>query len=699
MNPIERKHTINRSTYMKQILLFLILTFVSIQAMAQNRPETYNYKRGVEAIQNEKNDEALSFFNKDIAENPKNGYSYSWVAWLRLNSEEYGRALTAADLALKYLPKKDAEYVVFAYDTRAMVYLHLEDTVKAINDYTAAIKAGPEELSSYRQRAQLYYEQGRYDLADADYQQMIELKPGDVTGYMGKGRNAIDQERWDDAIKLFDYVEKLANDYSSVYAFRAEAYMGKEQWNEATDDLIKSLVLDWDRKAIFLTYDLKEPAFTMMVSKMRIQSAKSPNETKWPFLIGNLYEQNKEYGKAVKSYANANAKDISPVTYYRMSVCHFELGDYESAMHDIDNALNMDSLDADYLSYKANIYYELGKPLQAISQWTKVLSHYPEDSWAYYRRGWFRKIMGDDDNALEDLSMAIVLDPTYTYAYVARGEIYQKQGKTELAEADFRKIIELEDEPEKYECIHYAYQCLGYNEKAMAAMDSIVSRDVERPGVYYDAACLYSRLGMREDALKYMEKALERGFRRFAHIEMDEDLDYIRNTEEFKALISKYKKQADTASTLSETDGKGRSPLKDMVTTEVPFGKESGICKVKCTINGLPLHFVFDTGASDVTISNVEATFMMKNGYLDSKDIVGSQQYMDANGDISVGTVINLRNVAFGGLELKNVRASVVRSQNAPLLLGQSVLGRLGKIEIDNSAHVIKITHEDKKNF
>ena len=128
--------------------LFLILTLVSINIMAQNRPETYNYKRGVEAVQNEKNDEALDFFNKDLAENPKNGYSYSWVAWLRLNEEEYGRALTAADLAIKYLPKKDAEYVIFVYNTRAGVYLHLADTTKAISDYSAAIKLNPEEASS-----------------------------------------------------------------------------------------------------------------------------------------------------------------------------------------------------------------------------------------------------------------------------------------------------------------------------------------------------------------------------------------------------------------------------------------------------------------------------------------------------------------------------------------------------------------------
>ena len=74
-------------------------------------------------------------------------------------------------------------------------------------------------------------------------------------------------------------------------------------------------------------------------------------------------------------------------------------------------------------------------------------------------------------------------------------------------------------------------------------------------------------------------------------------------------------------------------------------------------------------------------------------DVVGSQRYMDANGDVSVGTIINLKNVNFGGLDLNNVRASVVRNQKAPLLLGQSVLGRLGKIEIDNSRNVLKITH------
>ncbi len=104
------------------------------------------------------------------------------------------------------------------------------------------------------------------------------------------------------------------------------------------------------------------------------------------------------------------------------------------------------------------------------------------------------------------------------------------------------------------------------------------------------------------------------------------------------------------------------------------------------------MHFVFDTGASDVTLSMVEATFMMKNNYLNANDVISNRQYMDANGNVNVGTLINLKNVHFGGLNLNNVRASVVRNQKAPLLLGQSVLNRLGKIEIDNKKNIIRIS-------
>lgn len=676
---------------MKQSFIIAMLLLGICQVLAQNikRPESYNYQRGREAMQEQKYEEAIDFFNKDIKENPKNGYSFIWIATLRDYRQEFGQALTAADLALKYLPKKDVDYVAYAYSTRAGIYLHIEDSVKALADYNEAIRLKPKETQPYEERAQLYYEQGKYDLANADYRKMVELKPGDVMGYMGLGRNANAQEQWEEAVKQFDYVTKLESEYSSGYSFRAESYIGLEKWDEATDDIVKALSIDWDRKAHFLAVTIKEPAFTMLVSKMKVQSAKAPNEATWPYIIATMYEQAKNYNKAIEYYTIANGKNMSEKVFQKISNCHYKLGNYEDALANINQALNMDSTDVSFLAQKANIYYENGDAKAAVAEWDKVLSIQPEYGFGYYRRGWFKELSGDLEGGLEDLSMAIVLEPKEPYFYETRGDLYVKLGKRDLAVADFKKVVELEDVPEKYECIPYAYQGLGMNDKARETMDMIIAKDTADYGNYYDAACLYSRMRDKENALKYLEMALQRGYNRFAHMERDFDLDFIRNTEEFKSLIEKYKTKIHNT---SMTTGITMTDNTEFAVVEIPFEKENGVCKVKCKINGLPLHFVFDTGASDVTLSMVEATFMMKNGYLSGKDVVGSQRYMDANGDVNVGTIINLKEVDFGGQSLNNVRASVVRNQKAPLLLGQSVLGRLGKFEIDNSKNVIKIS-------
>ena len=669
--------------------MFLAVAMSTTAQEIKGRPTSYNYTRGIEAYQKGNADEALEYLNKDVQENPKSGYSYSWIACVRISKEEYGQALNACEMAIKLLPKKDKEYMAFAYTTRSDVYLNLEDTVKALEDITTAIKLIPEDDEVYEKRAQIYYEQEKYDLSDADYQKIIALKPGNTMGYMGIGRNANAQEKWDDAIKQFDYVTKLASDYSSGYSFRADAYIGKEDWDHATDDIITALSLGWDRKTLYQANALKEPAFTMLVSKINIQSAKSPNEATWPYIIGNMYESSKNYAKAVEYYEKANSKDVSPSIYKRIASCQEESGRFEEAMSNIDQAISLDSTDNSYHSLKAGIYYGLGNIKSAIAEWDKVLTQQPDDDFAYYRRGWYKELNGDLDGALEDFSTSIVLDPNYSYAHVCRGEIYLKQGKKELAEADFKKVIELEDTPDKYSCIFYAYQGLGQNNEAIATIDTFIARDTTNASNYYEAACLYSRMQDKSNGLKYLEKSLEHGYNRYFHIMQDNDLKFLRDDDEFKVLMEKYK----PASSKEDVGQNVEAPNEKQTITEIPFTKEGGICKVKCETNGLPLHFVFDTGASTVTISSVEATFMMKNGFLSKNDVIGSQYYMDANATVSVGTVINIKNVSFGGLNLSNIRATVVENQKAPLLLGQSVLARLGKIEIDNTKKVLRVTH------
>lgn len=679
---------------MRQFILSILILCSSVM-LADNikRPDSYNYSRGVEAINNNNAEEALDYLNKEINEHPDNGYAFAWIALVRNYNEEFGRALTAANVAVKKIPSKDKEYKAFAYGTRAQVYLNLEDTIQALKDYSQAINIVPDDDRFYNQRAQVYYEQGKYDLADKDYLKMISLKEGDVLGYMGIGRNANAQKRYEDAIKQFDYVVKLEPNYSSAYSFRAESYIGLKKYNEAIDDVISALGIDRDRKAFYELQELADSAFEQTVAKLKVQKIKEPNEQSWDYDLGIVYERAAKYNKAIAYYKESLEKESNIITASRISSCYDDLGDYDKALEYCNQAIALDSVKTNYLYEKANILDNAGRTQEAIKTMSDYIANTPDEPAGYYQRGWFKDHSGDIEGALEDYTMAITLQPNVAYAYLNRGVLYRLKGENAKAESDFKQVVRLDSIPEEAECSFYAYYYLGQKDKAIEILNTILDKD--KKGNCYDAACLYSVMGEKEKALSYLRRSLEDGYRRFAHIKRDRDLNNIRNTEEFKVLMKEYEEKH-----LQEiaADADGDDSAYELKVEEIPFTKEGGVCKVKCAINGLPLHFIFDTGAADVSISSVEATFMAKNDFLSSSDIIGKQNYQTADGNITEGTIINLKDVKLGSLHLNNIKASVVRNQAAPLLLGQSVLSKLGKIEIDNTKKVLRITHKQKIN-
>ncbi len=116
---------------------------------------------------------------------------------------------------------------------------------------------------------------------------------------------------------------------------------------------------------------------------------------------------------------------------------------------------------------------------------------------------------------------------------------------------------------------------------------------------------------------------------------------------------------------------------------------ENGVYTTPCTVNGLKLSFIFDTGASNVAISLSEAIFMLKNGYLNKEDLHGSSYSQIANGDIIENTTVTLKELEIGGIKLYNIDAIIIHEISASLLLGQSAINKLGKIQIEGDELVI----------
>lgn len=684
------------------LVLMFLMSCISFSAKAANKEEdyqkSYNYKRAVELLLNDQNEsEAMRFFNAEIEDHKDNGYAYYWIALINENNELAGKALDAANKAIKYLAK-DSHWQSYTYRLRARVYLMLDDEKSALTDFTKAIKVAPEEPEPYQARGDYYYDHNQYDLADADYMKMIEYAPGDSYGYMALGRNDIAKEKYDDAIDRFNYVMKLDPEYSSAYSFRSEALLKKRSFADSSDDAIKALSLDQrDYKAFGLIQEIADSAFNVLDIKLKTQTKRNPNNTFWLYVWGIACEHTNRYEDAIQHYQAAFETEPDDVSANRMSICYEELNDYASALTYINRAIELDSTYSSYQLRRVQIEEYYGMTDEAYRDIETYIDNFPDDYYGYYKKGWLLdKYQNKIEEAIEAYTTSAALQPEYDYNYLGRGQLYRKQGKEDLAIQDFKEVLKLDTVPSEHgNARQYALLYLGDTIKSVEWMKSLIENDSieDKKGVHYDAACLYSLIGDCKSSLEHLKKALDLGWSRFTHARVDDDLKNVRELPEFEEMLRQYE---------TELNLKYRAKAEDKTEliereAEIPFTREGGVCKVKCTINALPLYFVFDTGASDVSLSNVEAAFMLKNDYLSKSDMSGKGYYINANGDISEGTIVTLKEVNFGGLTLKNVKASIVKNQKAPLLLGQSVLARLGKIEIDNSHKVIRVKYNEKK--
>lgn len=131
----------------------------------------------------------------------------------------------------------------------------------------------------------------------------------------------------------------------------------------------------------------------------------------------------------------------------------------------------------------------------------------------------------------------------------------------------------------------------------------------------------------------------------------------------------------------------------------IEMEERNGVYYVPCKINNIPMKFIFDTGASNVSISMTEAMFLLKQGALKEDDLKESVKYKIANGDVQEGTKIIIREINIDGIILKDVEAGIVHQLNAPLLLGQSAISKLGRIELNRNKLIIIPTNKNNETF
>ena len=686
---------------MLAILSVLLLTMLcgQINAQKSDKDNNYNLQRAWEVLR-EDNDTKLAFrlVNQQLQDTPDNVEALMLRARLASHNNEYRLALSDLTHALKVNKPKRSEIPMSSIHwlIGQVYYSDMGEDAKAVESFEMAYKLAQKDDRKNLQSISFDYANSLYGSGDTYgaakiYRAMLAEDESDITAMVGLARHMIDNEQYLEAVNLLEKARMLDSDYEEIYRFLMKAYIMLDDLNKAVDAALPYFDKseDPDQDAV-LDILAKRPSYAEAAIKSLVKSSDDP--LPWRFLLARLYEYRHDYADAVKEY---DAMEESLGSYdqitFRRSNCYEELGLFDRAIEAMTSLLENEDYWMLYV-YRGDQYRLSGRLDEAIADFSSAIEEDPMDSFAYYCRGWCYELKGDRRKAMDDYNLGIEIDEDYPYLFLMRGELLLLDGKKTEAEADFETVLQKDTIADNGSCRMYALHLLGREDEAEEWTNKIIASDPEDAGNYYDQACLYSRMGRPEESIAALKTAFEKGYCFFTHIRTDDDMDPVRDLPEFKALMEEYESRH--AVFLQEFELAKQTNHGESTITEVSMKRSSGgTFEIPCDINGLSLQMVFDTGASNVTISSLEANFMLKNGYLSAKDVKGTRYYQVASGELNAGTNITLREVKIGDAVLKNVEATVVKNQKAPLLLGQSAMERFGTITIDKTNNKLIINH------
>lgn len=680
------------------LLLFVALLLAPTLVAAQSDEGSYNYRRAMEAVNAGNNEEALRFFEAEVRDNPKNGMAYLNMAYIHMITYyDCGKTLTNAAKAIKNLSRKNKKDLLDAHYVQSLAYACLGDTANALDVLGKALDLDPEYTFALTTRARLYVGLGDYAKAMSDANALVRIDDGLEDGHDLLCQIALKEERYEDAVRHATDVIKRHSGNVSAYQNRARAHIALKRYKDAALDVVGAMA--HNESCYEELYTLADSAFHVIRTILMDARNRQPKMSKWPFYLGAVYQRTYRYAEAAEYYEASYELDQAPKLAYLIAGCCKSVGDFEKAIRYGSLALEADPSDDSYFWTKFSSLVSLGRYTEALEEVDAYAKARPGVSYVNGYKAIVMGYMGDLDGAIAEYSALVRLMPDDSYLYMDRGEFYEQKGLKEQADADFRKVLELTADEERSFRHMLCEAYLGDEQKHESLadeMERMLKENIEKRGCavpddYSSAADIYAVMGRKDDALRMLRKAVEVGFADFQRFRHNPRWVAFRKDSKFNALIDGYE-----AKVKERFAKKPEAPAAEMVTDSIPFVWESGVCKVRCEVNGLPLFFYFDTGASDVTLSSVEGSFMFKNGYLSKSDVVGRASYGTADGSVHEGTKLNLRKVKFGNFELDNVEASIVDSQYAPLLLGQSLLSKLGKVEVDYAQRVIKITYAKK---
>ena len=198
-------------------------------------------------------------------------------------------------------------------------------------------------------------------------------------------------------------------------------------------------------------------------------------------------------------------------------------------------------LDPDYALGRSFLAWHLaamGRFDESVAEDRRALELDPLSAAVNADLGWDLYMARRYDEAIDQLRKAVDLEPNYWVSHVLLGRCYQQKGQLQEAVAEFEKARQIENSiPEVVAALGHGYARSGRKAEALKIVRELQERSKKEFVPSYTISTIYIGLGMKEEALQYLEKSYEEGSYYMIHLKVEPMLDSLRSDSRFADIM------------------------------------------------------------------------------------------------------------------------------------------------------------------
>ncbi|HEU5165663.1 MAG TPA: tetratricopeptide repeat protein [Chitinophagaceae bacterium] len=516
-----------------------LVYFKKALAVDDSRADAY-VDLGYFYFQQRKLDSAKVYYEKALLLDPKNAPANNNMGWLLRESRLF-------DLALSYFRKSLAYDPAFfnAYNgiSRVFTDMRMFDSARAY--YQKALKNYPDKLITSNYIGQFYQEQNQVDSARAYYVQAAVYDPNYDAPFINLGRLYAQTKQYDSATYYYRKALELNSKNFRGYNQLGLMFTDMKNYDSAFYYYKKGLEINPDNSIVLNNMGLayyNGGKFDSAAAYFQRVMSISPDNPYAANNLGLVFHEMKKLDSAMFYYSKAMAlkKDL-PSAQGNIGRLLYEQKDYDGAKYYLKNLLEAHPENMQALSNLEKVYKQTNEFDSAIYYYTRSLQKGVVNSTMYNNLGRLYFSSEQFDEAARWYNMAIQHDPKSPFGYYNLGSVFANLQHPDSAVVMYKRSLALD--PNYFTAnlnLGVAYHDLGQYDSAIAYIKKAILINPKENLPYYYLAQSFAKNNKPEDALRYLEQALQRGYDLYEYIVIDPDFNSIRKYAAYKTMMKKY---------------------------------------------------------------------------------------------------------------------------------------------------------------